>query len=96
MFSRIWRKGKFLNSYWWLGDLTLFEVLAGTTFYYLNCQTNQEILTKIFQEFQIPKGLLSEEGGRTEHISAACMPTLILNVSLLKIYIIFIRILPNV
>ena len=41
MFSRIWRKGKFLNSYWWLGDLTLFEVQAGTTFYYLNCQTNQ-------------------------------------------------------
>ena len=30
--------GKFLNTRWWVGDLTLFEVLAGGAFDHLNRQ----------------------------------------------------------
>ena len=35
--------GKFLNSRWWVGDLTLFEALAGGTFDHLNCQHTREL-----------------------------------------------------
>ena len=30
--------GKFFNTRWWVGDLTLFEALAGGAFDHLNCQ----------------------------------------------------------
>lgn len=35
--------GKFLNSRWWVGDLTLFEALAGGAFDHLNCQHTREL-----------------------------------------------------
>ena len=33
---KVWSLRKFLNSHWWVGDLVLFEVLAGETFGHLN------------------------------------------------------------
>ena len=35
--------GEFLNSRWWVGDLTLFEALAGGAFDHLNCQHTREL-----------------------------------------------------
>ena len=34
--------GTFLNSHWWVGDLTLFEALAGGAFDHLNYQHTGE------------------------------------------------------
>ena len=34
---------KFLNSGWWVRDLTIFEVLIGGVFDHLNCHHNREI-----------------------------------------------------
>ena len=34
--------GTFLNSHWWVGDLTLFEAPAGGAFDHLNCQHTGE------------------------------------------------------
>lgn len=45
---KVWSLRKFLNSHWWVGDLALFEVLAGETFGHLNyClyQHNEELDT---------------------------------------------------
>ena len=35
--------GKFFNSRWWVGDLTLFKALEGGAFDHLNCQHTREL-----------------------------------------------------
>ena len=45
--------GKFFNSYYWVGDLTLFEALAGGTFDHLNCPHTGEF-DQNFSKSQMP------------------------------------------
>lgn len=42
--------GTFLNTHWWVGDLTLSEALASATFDRLNCQPTGESEPKFFKK----------------------------------------------
>lgn len=55
--------GNFLNSCWWVGDLKLFEALAGAAFDHLNCQHIPGNLSKIFPKSQMP-GSFPGGGGK--------------------------------
>ena len=48
--------GIVLNSRWSVGDITLFEVLAGGAFDHLNCQHTKEFDKKIFKKVKRPGG----------------------------------------
>ena len=50
--SNAWCFRKFLYSHWWVGDLTLFEVLASGAFDHLNSQHTGNF-TKFFQNSQM-------------------------------------------
>ena len=50
--SHAWCIRKFLYSHWWVGDLTLFEVLASGAFDHLNSQHTGNF-TKFFQNSQM-------------------------------------------
>ena len=46
--------GTFLNSHWWVGDLTLFEALAGGAFDHLNCQHTGEFDQNFSKKSNVP------------------------------------------
>ena len=54
---------KFFNSRWWMGDMTLFEALAGGASDPLKCQHTGKLRVKIFKTSQMPGGLPGEGGG---------------------------------
>ena len=55
--------GKFLNSCWWVRDLSLFESLAGEALHHLNCQHTGKFEQNCFKKVKCLVGGGGSMGG---------------------------------
>lgn len=54
--------GKFLNSCWWVRDLSLFESLVGGALHHLNCQRTGKFEQNCFKKVKCLVGGGGEHG----------------------------------
>ena len=55
--------GKFLNSCWWVRDLSLFESLVGGALHHLNCQRTGKFEQNCFKKVKCLVGVGGSMGG---------------------------------